>query len=164
MNQMKTRSLIAIVALLALLATACGGGTETATEAVEVPDEAEQLAEAETTTETPESSTEAPETSTEAPAEPEEEAPAEPEEEPAGEIDPATVDGMELYESNCARCHSGDGSGGRGANLQGIAVEQPDTAAGIEIVTNGGDGMPDFADDLTPEQIEAVINYVWETF
>ena len=70
----------------------------------------------------------------------------------------------QVYESNCARCHADDGSGGRGANLQGIAERQPDQTFGVEVVTNGRRGMPAFGDDLSAEEIEAAVSYIWDTF
>ena len=95
----------------------------------------------------------------------EEDPPAE--EEPAEEVEGAVateIDGQALYESNCTRCHGAEGQGGRGPSLQGIAVEQPDQTDGINQVINGGGGMPAFGESLTIEEIEATIDYIWETF
>lgn len=139
---MKFGRLPGIFLALTLIAAACGGGTDVAVEPVE---EVEEVVE-ETTTTT---------TTTEAPVE---EAPVEAE---AGTVE---VVGLDVYESNCSRCHASDGSGGRGPNIQGIAEEQPDRSFGVDIVTNGRRGMPSFGDDLTPEEIEAVVDYAWDTF
>ena len=137
---MRNRFLVTVFVSFALIAAACGGSGETATD--EAPDTTE--APVEETTTVP--ATEAPE----------------PVEDGNGASTP--VDGQAIYEANCARCHADDGSGGRGPSLQGIATEQPDTAGGIEQVINGGGGMPAFGSQLNPEEIEAVIDYVWATF
>jgi len=148
---MKLRFLATLFTSLALLA-ACGDSSEVTSESTSEGTE-EVAEETETTTEAPPTTAE---TTTQAP--PEESSSSE------GDLEPGELDGMVIYEAKCARCHSSDGSGGRGPNLQGIAVEQPETTGGIEIVNNGGRGMPSFTESLTPEQIESVINYVWETF
>lgn len=96
------------------------------------------------------------------------------------------VDGSALYGSNCASCHGATGGGGVGPKLAGGEVVK--TFPGdegreghIEWVTNGsgafkgkgyGDpareggqhiatsgGMPAFGGKLTPEEIEAVVDY-----
>ncbi len=129
-----TKRYLALFFAFALTAAACGGTTEDAADVVEEV----------TTTEAP-----VEETTTEAPVETE----------PAG-----PVDGQTVYEENCSRCHSDDGSGGRGSNLQGIATEHPDTAFGIEQTQLGGSGMPAFGNTLSAEEIEAAIDYIWTTF
>ena len=70
-----------------------------------------------------------------------------------------------MFVATCARCHGEDGTGNppRPA-LIGVAAEEPDRAVHIELVTNGGRFMPSFAEDLTAEEIEAVVDYVRETF
>jgi mono/diheme cytochrome c family protein len=35
----------------------------------------------------------------------------------------------------------------------------PDAADQVAVVTNGQGGMPDFGNDLTPEQIDAVVEF-----
>ncbi len=137
---MSSRSLALLFSILALFAVSCGGSTEVA-----VDSDDGQAAVTETS--------EAAETTTEAPTE-----------ESSIQLDDGELDGMVIYEATCARCHGSDGSGGRGPNLQGIATEHPDTAFGVDIVNDGGRGMPSFTNSLSPEQIESVINYVWETF
>jgi mono/diheme cytochrome c family protein len=78
-------------------------------------------------------------------------------------VEPA-VNGQEVFESNCARCHSADGSGGRGPSLQGLAIEQPDQAGAIAQVTNGGRRMPSFGDKLETDEIQAAVDYIYTTF
>jgi cytochrome c5 len=74
------------------------------------------------------------------------------------------LSGQEVFESNCARCHSVDGSGGRGPSLQGHAIEQPDQAAAIAQATNGGNGMPSFGARLAAAEIQAAVDYIFTTF
>ena len=95
-------------------------------------------------------------------------------------------DGEVLFKTNCARCHTNGwsygepeemGGGGFGPNLtNGATTRQfPDVESMIEFITNGseygkpygargqggneGGGMPGFGSILTPEQIEAIIEY-----
>lgn len=74
------------------------------------------------------------------------------------------INGQEIFESNCARCHSADGSGGRGPSLQGLAIEEPDQAFAITQATNGGNGMPAFGARLEAEEIQAAVDYIYATF
>lgn len=102
-------------------------------------------------------------------------------------IDGGTVDGATLFKTNCARCHTqgwsyGEpgpmGAGGAfGPNLTGGATlrQFPDVEAMHEFITTGseyakpygargvggdeGGGMPGFGQILTPEQIQAIIDY-----
>lgn len=74
------------------------------------------------------------------------------------------LSGQEIFESNCARCHSTDGSGGRGPSLQGLAIEQPDQAAAIAQATNGGNRMPSFGARLEADEIQAAVDYIYTTF
>ena len=70
------------------------------------------------------------------------------------------IDGGALYGSTCAGCHGGDGSGGIGPRLAGRVVKKfPDPAAQIAVVTYGRRGMPSFSARLTPEEIEAIVEY-----
>jgi mono/diheme cytochrome c family protein len=72
----------------------------------------------------------------------------------------ASAEGEKVFASNCAQCHTlaAAGSTGEvGPNLDSIA---PDEATVNAKVTNGGGGMPAFADVLTEAQIDAVSAYV----
>jgi mono/diheme cytochrome c family protein len=68
----------------------------------------------------------------------------------------ATADGEQVYAENCAGCHNEDGSGGFGPGLQDVT----DQALVETTVTNGKGQMPAFQGQLTPEQIQAVAQYV----
>ena len=73
----------------------------------------------------------------------------------------AVDDGAAIYGDNCASCHGGDGEGGVGPPLGGgAAVEAfPDAADQVTVVVEGRGGMPAFGNDLTPEQIDAVVEF-----
>jgi mono/diheme cytochrome c family protein len=69
--------------------------------------------------------------------------------------------GAQIYQSNCASCHGADGGGGIGPELANGAVVKafPDETKQVAVVTNGRNGMPSFKGDLTPEEIEQVVEY-----
>lgn len=80
-----------------------------------------------------------------------------------------TNDALELFVSNCARCH---GDNGKGETALGVKLNTPDfTTAKFhknhndkklrEAITNGEDKkMPAFGKKLSSEQIETLIKYV----
>lgn len=68
-------------------------------------------------------------------------------------------DGAEIYQDNCAACHGADGSGGSGPSLLGVAGHHSIEEL-IDIVANGRAGMPAWEGVLSPEEIEAVVDYV----
>lgn len=68
--------------------------------------------------------------------------------------------GRTVFEASCAGCHAlpDDGTGsGIGPSLANL---KPDYATVVRQVTEGGGGMPSFADDLTETQIRDVGAYV----
>jgi len=69
--------------------------------------------------------------------------------------------GAAIYQSNCASCHGADGGGGIGPELANGAVVKafPDETKQVAVVTNGRNGMPSFEGDLSPEEIEQVVEY-----
>jgi quinohemoprotein ethanol dehydrogenase len=81
-------------------------------------------------------------------------------EEEASTGDPAA--GKVVFDNNCATCHGFDGHGGNGGpDLTTQPLAQ--TANGtIRQVTNGGAGMPAFAEVLSTKEIEDVAAYVSE--
>jgi len=143
-----TKKLVAIFALLALFATACGGTDETST-ADDTPSQESTTTEAdvEEAPTTTEAEVEEATTTTEAEA-----------------AEAATVNGQEIYESNCARCHGADGIGTRGPDLIDINTNVPDMQVAIDQVINGGGGMPSFGNSLSAEEIQATVDYVYATF
>ena len=69
--------------------------------------------------------------------------------------------GAQIYQASCAVCHGQDGEGGVGPELGGGAVVEafPDAADQITVVTNGRGAMPSFSRTLSPQEIEAVVDY-----
>ena len=81
---------------------------------------------------------------------------------PAGVVEAAGgVDGATVFGDNCAVCHGGDGSGGIGPRLADgrVVTIYPDPADQIAVVTNGRAGMPAFGEQLSEEEIAAVVDY-----
>ena len=68
--------------------------------------------------------------------------------------------GETVYSANCARCHGPDGEGGVGPQLGDGAVEANLTLEEhTEVVTDGRNGMPAWEGQLSPEEIDAVVQY-----
>lgn len=63
--------------------------------------------------------------------------------------------GATLYADNCASCHGVDGTGG---TQEGILGEEASEIA--EIVLNGEDSMPSFADTLADQDIADIIAWI----
>lgn len=138
--------------VLALLAAACGGTDEAATGDTTAPDAAEESAEEVVEEEAIED---------EEPTEEvvEEDVPAEDE-----AVEATAINGQELYESNCARCHGADGIGTRGPDLIDINTNVPDQQVAFDQIVNGGGGMPSFGARLSEDEIQAMVDYVYATF
>ncbi len=65
-------------------------------------------------------------------------------------------DAAALFADNCSGCHGADGSGGSGPDLRG-----EDDAGGVKSqIESGGGAMPAFSGQLSPDQIEALAEYV----
>lgn len=61
-----------------------------------------------------------------------------------------------LFSDNCAGCHGAGGGGGSGPDIRG-----EDNVDRIKAqIESGGDGMPAFSGQLTPDQIDALAQYV----
>lgn len=73
----------------------------------------------------------------------------------------ADASGAEIYREVCASCHGPDLGGGTGPALGpgSNAAQQPDEFL-INAVTDGFGRMPSFAQTLTPEQIERVVQHL----
>ena len=69
--------------------------------------------------------------------------------------------GAQLYKSNCAGCHGGDGGGGIGPQLRDGAVTNSfkDAASQVEFVKNGAGGMPAFRNRMTDAEVQAVVDF-----
>lgn len=82
----------------------------------------------------------------------------------AGDADPVLVEGRELWNAQCSRCHGADGSGGAGPDLRGpwSPDRQPDATTMATIIAEGRGAMPSFGGDLSQEEIDAIVRYVRE--
>ena len=86
-------------------------------------------------------------------------------EEEASETTEATpMTGQELYEANCARCHGSDGVATRGPDLVDINLNVPEQQDSIDQITNGGNGMPSFGARLSEDEIQSMVDYIYESF
>jgi mono/diheme cytochrome c family protein len=79
-----------------------------------------------------------------------------------GAAEAGGVDGAAVFADRCAGCHGADGGGGSAPQLsEGLAIERyPNIEDQIAVVTNGlGARMPAFGGQLSPEEIQAVVEY-----
>jgi mono/diheme cytochrome c family protein len=73
------------------------------------------------------------------------------------------------FAKHCAGCHGNEGNGGlvkignkslKVPSLKtGHALDHPDEEF-VKQITDGGDGMPRFADKLTPEEINDLVRFI----
>lgn len=84
----------------------------------------------------------------------------------AGAAAAETPDGAAIFKQNCAACHQAQGQGVPGAfpALAGNPFVQGDPKAVAHVLLNGRGGMPNFREDLSNEQIAAVLSYVRSSF
>ena len=66
----------------------------------------------------------------------------------------------ELAQPSCALCHTLQGAGAEGTLGPSLDELKPDKARALQALRQGVGVMPSYADKLTPEQIEAVAEYV----
>lgn len=66
--------------------------------------------------------------------------------------------GEEIYRANCATCHATDGGGALGPSLKGIS-DRMSREDHLEIVSDGKGQMPAWKDQLSAEEIDAVVDY-----
>jgi len=76
--------------------------------------------------------------------------------ESGGQIDGAAV----FAEAGCGSCHTFAAAGASGTIGPNLDESQPSKELATERITEGAGAMPSFADQLTPEQIAAVADYV----
>lgn len=72
--------------------------------------------------------------------------------------DGASGSGESIYRTNCATCHGTDGGGGLGPELRGIA-DRLTREEHLEIVREGKGQMPAWKDNLSDDEIDAVVEY-----
>jgi len=80
-----------------------------------------------------------------------------PPEQPAG---PGPVNGKEIFTANCGSCHTLAAAGTSGTVGPNLDEAMPSKELAVDRVTNGRGVMPSFKDTLSPEQIQAVAEYV----
>jgi hypothetical protein len=68
------------------------------------------------------------------------------------------VSGEDVYGESCASCHGGSGEGGSGPSLVGVD-ERLTRDEQLTIVREGRGDMPPWEGELTPEEIEAVVDH-----
>jgi mono/diheme cytochrome c family protein len=69
-------------------------------------------------------------------------------------------DAAALFQANrCISCHGADRQGGVGPALLPDRLTKP-AADYISTITDGKGGMPAFGNRLTPEQIQAIVNWL----
>ena len=66
--------------------------------------------------------------------------------------------GADVYQARCAVCHGEDGTGGVGPELTGVA-EELSVEEHLDVVWNGGGGMPRFEGQIDEEDLAAVVRY-----
>ena len=70
--------------------------------------------------------------------------------------------GADLFASNCAGCHGQVGEGGVGPALSGGLARFGSIQEVVGFVSTGAPGsMPGFETRLTPDEINAVVEFVW---
>jgi mono/diheme cytochrome c family protein len=68
--------------------------------------------------------------------------------------------GQSIYTARCAICHGPSGAGGTGPALDsGMVDKYPDARAQELVVALGRNAMAGFGDQLTPDEISAVVAY-----
>jgi mono/diheme cytochrome c family protein len=68
-----------------------------------------------------------------------------------------STDGAVVYADNCASCHGADATGGTERGITGAPDEEV-----AEVVLNGEESMPSFADTLSDQDIADVIAWLAE--
>ena len=72
----------------------------------------------------------------------------------------------DLFKSKCAMCHGPDGSGSAMGKKKGAhdftaaEVQKMSDAELTEIITNGKNKMPKYADKLKPEEIKGLVAHI----
>ena len=71
------------------------------------------------------------------------------------------TEGSEIFsQAGCVNCHTLAAAGATGTIGPNLDEAKPTAELATERVTNGGNGMPAFGEQLTDEQIKAVVDYV----
>ncbi|MES2565925.1 MAG: cytochrome c [Bacteroidota bacterium] len=70
-----------------------------------------------------------------------------------------TISGKQIFEEKCTLCHGDDGKLGM-SGAKDLSITQLDHAGIVTIVTEGKNTMASYKGTLSPEQIEAVSDYI----
>jgi mono/diheme cytochrome c family protein len=74
---------------------------------------------------------------------------------------PAAADGATVFaDAGCSSCHTLSAAGATGTVGPNLDELRPTQEQVVATVTNGQGAMPSFADQLSPEEIQAVATYV----
>ena len=77
---------------------------------------------------------------------------------------PASLDeGKDLFVTNCGACHTLAKAGTDGVVGPNLDETKPSKELTVDRVTNGLNAMPSFASQLSPDQIDAVAEYISES-
>jgi mono/diheme cytochrome c family protein len=77
------------------------------------------------------------------------------------ETEDEAPDGATVFaDAGCASCHTLSAAGATGTVGPSLDELRPTREQVVDIVTNGRGAMPSFADQLAPDEIEAVATYV----
>jgi mono/diheme cytochrome c family protein len=71
--------------------------------------------------------------------------------------------GADVYQQNCASCHGSNGkptAKGKRKGATDLTKSKIGDAAGIKVIINGRDSMPDFKDSLSATEIKEVMAYI----
>jgi cytochrome c6 len=81
----------------------------------------------------------------------------------------AFADGQATYKAKCAGCHGADGAGATAAgkamkvrDFHAPEVQKETDAEMTDIIANGRNKMPKYADKLKPDEIKELVGYVRE--
>ena len=78
----------------------------------------------------------------------------------SGTAAPAASAGKELFTQNCSNCHTLADAGTKGQVGPNLDQLRPGPDLVTSQVTNGGGGMPAFANKLSADQIKQIADYV----
>ena len=73
---------------------------------------------------------------------------------------PGATDGKSIFTASCGSCHTLADAGTAGTVGPNLDDSKPSKELAVDRVTNGQGAMPAFEGQLSPEQIEAVAEYV----
>jgi mono/diheme cytochrome c family protein len=79
---------------------------------------------------------------------------------PGGPDEPGAADGEAIFSEHCATCHTLAAAGSTGTIGPNLDESRPSVELATDRVTNGQGAMPSFEGTLSPEQIQAVAEYV----